>query len=258
MRSGFEILCELAQEKKLPHALIIETNDTNISDDLKKIIKIFMCNSQKLSCNLCSSCKKIENNTHPDIKIINLEDDSSSIKINQIREIREDAHIIPNESDYKIYVINKADYMTVQAQNAFIKILEEPPNHVKFVLICSSINNLLETIRSRCEIFRYNIQENIENQEILDISEQIFETILNKNKPKTLEILSKIPNNRIFLKNLIKNILKKYIELSKNNSADFKHIEYIIETIDELQYILNLVDKNINFNLLINYLLIIL
>ena len=255
MKTGIEILYNLAQKKKIPHALIIETNDMNIFDDLKKIIKVFVCNNENQACDLCNSCKKIEKNTHPDIKIISLEEDSNSIKINQIREIGEDAHIIPNESDYKIYVINQADHMTVQAQNAFIKILEEPPNYVKFMLICSSATNLLETVRSRCEIFRYYAQENDKKNEISDISEQIFRSIINKNKSNILEILSKIPNNRIFLKSLIKNILERYINLFRNNQENKNSIT---QTIDDLQYILNLVDRNINFNLLINYLLIIL
>lgn len=105
-------------------------------------------------------------------------------------------------------------------------------------------------------LFRsYYAQENDEKNEISDISEQIFGSIINKNKSNILEILSKIPNNRIFLKSLIKNILERYINLFRNNQ---KNKNSITQTIDDLQYILNLVDRNINFNLLINYLLIIL
>ena len=82
-----------------------------------------------------------------------------------IRFLCEDVHIYPNDIDHKIYIIEDADKMTQQAQNALLLTLEEPPSYVRFFLLCQSANALLETIRSRAPIFR---TEPISTEEIDD------------------------------------------------------------------------------------------
>lgn len=258
MNSSLETLKKLAQNKKFPHAIIIETNNQDITySNLSNIIKIFMCNNQNFPCNTCNTCKKINNNIHPDINTICLYTDENSIKIDKIRLLKQDVYIKPNESKYKIYIIKSSDYLTHQAQNAFIKILEEPPEYVKFILICESANNLLETIRSRCEFFtNYTNQEDI-NTEILDISNNIFEFSIKNNKFEILKIIAQIPNNRIYFKKILENLLIKFINIFKSKETSVNYNKYLT-IIDEIQYILKIIDKNVNLNLLTNYLLIIL
>ncbi len=255
---NLETLRKLAQNKKIPHAIIIETNNQDITyNNLNSIIKIFMCNSQNSPCNICNTCKKIDNNIHPDVNIIFLNKNESFIKIDKIRYMKQDIYVKPNENEYKIYIIKSSDYLTHQAQNAFMKILEEPPEYIKFILICESASNLLETIRSRCEFFTdYTNQEDI-NTEILNISNNIFEFSLKKNKFEVLKIISQIPNNRAYFKKILENLLINFMSIFKNKEKSINYNKYLI-IIDDIYYMLKIIDKNINLNLLINYLLIIL
>lgn len=114
-------------------------------------------------CYTCKSCRKILETGSPDVIIQGLEGDKVTIGVESIRRIKEDIVIAPNDLDYKVYVIENADAMTVQAQNAFLLSLEEPPAYVMFFLICESSNSLLETIRSRAPILRV---ERLEGSEV--------------------------------------------------------------------------------------------
>jgi len=85
---------------------------------------------------------------------INIYPDGSSIKIAQIRKLQTDIIIKPHK-DYKIYIINDAEKMTIEAQNALLKTLEEPPGYAIMILITSNKQALLDTIKSRCEIIKF-------------------------------------------------------------------------------------------------------
>ena len=85
---------------------------------------------------------------------INIEPTGSSIKIAQIRELQSDIIIKPH-SKYKIYVINHAEKMTVESQNALLKTLEEPPEYAIIILVTNNKESLLPTIKSRCEIMKF-------------------------------------------------------------------------------------------------------
>lgn len=85
----------------------------------------------------------------PDFKIIEAKKNESSIKIDQIRNLKADISIKPN-GKYKIYIIDGAEKMTVQAQNAILKTLEEPYSYGIIILVTKNEQSLLETIRSRC------------------------------------------------------------------------------------------------------------
>lgn len=81
--------------------------------------------------------------------------DGNSIKIAQIRSLQSDIVIRPHK-DYKIYIINNAEKMTVEAQNALLKTLEEPPNYAIIILVTNNKESLLETIKSRCDIIKFS------------------------------------------------------------------------------------------------------
>lgn len=106
-----------------------------------------------LPCGECPACRKVLEGTCPDIHVIGKEG-KASIGVDAIRFLRSDVLIPPNDLDTKIYVIEDADSMTVQAQNALLLTLEEPPPYVLFLLLCNGADNLLETIRSRAPVLR--------------------------------------------------------------------------------------------------------
>lgn len=103
---------------------------------------------------LCKDNEKeqimFDNNNHPDFKLL-IPDEKGTIKIEVIREMIKDISIKPIVSKYKVYIIDSADSITVQAQNALLKTLEEPPTYVVIILVTSKYNALLNTIRSRSQ-----------------------------------------------------------------------------------------------------------
>ena len=153
-RLGKDIL-----DNNMPHAIIIEGPEGTGKRTIAKMISASLACTQKTAENLplpcleCIDCKKVIENKSPDVISLSKEEKASP-GVDIIRFIKEDIHIIPNDLDFKIYIIEDADKMTEQAQNALLLSLEEPPAFVKFILLCENAGKLLETIRSRAPIYR--------------------------------------------------------------------------------------------------------
>lgn len=99
-------------------------------------------------CGVCEGCRKVLEGICPDVTVIGREG-KATLGVETVRKLRETVHLSPGELDTKIYVIEDAETMTPQAQNALLLTLEEPPPYVLFLLLCHGAENLLETIRSR-------------------------------------------------------------------------------------------------------------
>lgn len=115
-------------------------------------------------CLECRNCRKAAAGIHPDITFIGRETDDkgktkTAMTVDQIRGISADAVVLPNEAERKVYIITEAEYMNIAAQNAALKLLEEPPAGVVFVLCTPSAEALLPTVRSRCVIIKQNSEE---------------------------------------------------------------------------------------------------
>lgn len=99
-----------------------------------------------IPCGHCSHCKR---SAHPDLSVIEGEGKSGAVKVAAIRALRSDAYIRPNEAERKIYIIDHAETMRAEAQNALLKIFEEPPAYAVIILLTASISAILPTLRSR-------------------------------------------------------------------------------------------------------------
>lgn len=121
----------------------------------KLLAKVFAMTLQceqhgKEPCLQCSSCKKAMNRNHPDIIYV-AHEKPNSIGIEDIREqLIGDVAIKPYTGPYKIYIVDEAEKMTVQAQNALLKTIEEPPSYAVILLLVNNGGSLLPTIASRC------------------------------------------------------------------------------------------------------------
>lgn len=113
----------------------------------------------------CKSCMEFESNNHPDFMCI--EPEGNSIKIEQIRFLRKKIQEKPIVSNKKVYIINDADVMTLEAQNCLLKTLEEPPEFAIIVLIGSNESSFLSTIKSRCMIRHFQPIEDKEIQQYI-------------------------------------------------------------------------------------------
>lgn len=104
---------------------------------------------QQDSCNQCTSCRKVLSGNHPDIEVI--EPDGLSIKIDQVRSVKNRVYYKSYESKYKVIIFNDAHFFTDQAANSLLKVLEEPPERTVFILVTSQPQKILPTILSRCQ-----------------------------------------------------------------------------------------------------------
>lgn len=100
-------------------------------------------------CFTCPHCRKAMRDIHPDI--IRTGDDGKDVAVAQVRALRSDAYIRPNEAERKVYIIENAQTMNQSAQNAILKLLEEGPAYAAFLLLTDNAAALLPTVRSRCE-----------------------------------------------------------------------------------------------------------
>ncbi len=150
---------EISSGRGLSHAYIIEGRTGSGRHTLAvNIAAALSCENKNADCGLpcgaCNSCRKILSGISPDVIMIARENGKASIGIDTIRSLRNDVHVLPNELENKIYIIDDADLMTAQAQNALLLTLEEPPSYAVFLLIAENSKNLLETIRSRAPALR--------------------------------------------------------------------------------------------------------
>jgi DNA polymerase III delta' subunit len=107
------------------------------------------------SCGSCDSCRRIAGNSHPDVHCITPE--GYEIRIDQIRALHETAMLKPSMSDWLIFIIDPANRLNSFAANSLLKILEEAPSHVVFIMVAGSAGSVLPTILSRSEIVRFQV-----------------------------------------------------------------------------------------------------
>ena len=139
---------------KISHAYIINGEKSSGKEFIAKIFAMALqCERKEQNpCQECHSCKQALSGNQPDIiKLIH--EKPNTISVDDIRtQINNDVAIKPYSSPYKVYIINEAEKMTVQAQNAILKTLEEPPEYAVIILLTTNVNSLLPTILSRCVV----------------------------------------------------------------------------------------------------------
>lgn len=106
-----------------------------------------LCQQSGKPCLQCPSCRKVLHHLHPDVITVT-DPDHKYIPVDQIRQVREDLFIRPNEGSKKIYILPQA--LRTEGQNALLKVLEEPPEYGVFLLLTDNPEKLLSTVRSRC------------------------------------------------------------------------------------------------------------
>lgn len=171
---------------------------------------------------------------------INIDPQGASIKIAQIRSLQTDVIIKPH-GDYKIYIINNAEKMTIESQNALLKTLEEPPEYVIIILITSNKNSLLDTIKSRCDIVKFlpipfiELKKYLEDRGIEERKASILATFSRGSISKALELSesSDFMIMREDIQNNIQTMLEKnVVEILELSNKYDKYKEHIIEVLD--------------------------
>jgi DNA polymerase-3 subunit gamma/tau len=115
-------------------------------------------------------------------------DAASNRKIDDIRDLLEKVKIPPQIGKYKVYIIDEVHMLTKEAENAFLKTLEEPPSHIVFILATTEKNKILPTILSRCQIYDF---KKISDQDSKNYIEEIIKSEGYKYEPKAISIIAK-------------------------------------------------------------------
>ena len=157
--------------EKLPHAYIVSSASENArTGKAFYLAEKMLCQADgERPCGVCRDCRKVRARVHPDLAVFErITDDKGKQKkeilVDQVRAMGADAYVIPNEAAAKVYIIKDADTMNEQAQNAALKILEEPPRGVHFILCVSNPERLLVTVRSRCVLVSCAGEEDAEDE----------------------------------------------------------------------------------------------
>ena len=154
---------QFADAERLHHAYIVSEPDGEKCLELaRELAAALVCSSDgPVPCGVCAACRKVREQIHPDVITIRRDTardgrKKTEISVDQIRAMAADAYVLPNESPRKVYIVDEAEKMNFSAQNAALKLLEEPPRGVYFLLCTPNPGSLLPTVRSRCAVFSRN------------------------------------------------------------------------------------------------------
>lgn len=261
-------LSELENNGRIPHAIILESENKDTALDAAKYLAMYaVCPQSDKPCGTCIHCKKASLMSHPDISYAYPEKKSKTYSIEQIRSITKDAYILPNEANAKVYVFEEADNrLSVIAQNSFLKLLEEPPKNVHFILLCENAQRLLVTILSRCTVVRLNQKAKID-EESLENAHQIVNGIISSREYDLLIALNVLSDKQISDETLfaVRILLRDGLAISvggdflldgitgKKLASRFTK-EQIIQMIELTQSSAIKIKQNININLLTTWL----
>ncbi len=144
-----EMIKSVVKSGRFPHAFILEGEEGSGRHTLARIIaSAAVCRSEEAPCGVCRECQLVKKDGFCDV--LTYEPDGATFKVDQVRRIREQAFVMPIEAGRKVNILLDCDKMNEAAQNALLKILEEPPSFMVFILVCRNASVLLPTVRSRC------------------------------------------------------------------------------------------------------------
>ena len=143
-----------------------------------RLAAAYLCEGDAPPCGRCRACRKVGKGSHPDLSRTAPPPDKAEITVEQIRALRADAYVRPNEGRRKVYVIDPADAMNPAAQNALLKVLEEGPAYAAFLLVSDRPGKLLDTVRSRCELLSLPREEALPGPELLERAERLAGLLL--------------------------------------------------------------------------------
>ncbi len=210
----YQIMKNIVVKQKISHAYLFDIKNCAIGNDMIiSFVKYLLCPMKKnklIECTGCIQCKKIDDSNYTELKIINPE--GLWIKKEQLDELQEEFSKKPLEGNYKIYIINQVEKLNKYAANSLLKFLEEPEPGIIAILVTNNIYQVLETIRSRCQIFSFFTEKKTDRAG-LDIISRVSQYI----KQNDFEIEKEEEKEKY--KNFINNIIH-FIEYLEKNGKD--------------------------------------
>lgn len=180
-------LHQLADKRRLSHAYILSSPAAQEQAEMaNKLAAAVLCSAEGgAACGNCRDCRKLKQGVHPDVLVVGpLVDDKgrekAEIGVNQIRQLVAEAHVLPNEAERKIYIIEQAEKLNKEAQNAALKLLEEPPARLVLALCTSNAGALLPTVRSRCIELNVSARTEAADEQSMKLAKAYIKRIADK------------------------------------------------------------------------------
>lgn len=193
------------EQGSFPHGVLIECQNEKDGEDFARFIaNCLVCRGNVKPCGVCSDCQKAQKDGHPDIyETDGIKGKSRNFTVDAVRGIRDDAFIVPNESDCKVYILKNGHNMNDQAQNAILKILEEPPSYVFFIIVTTSRSTMLETVLSRVQTYSLLSEEEEVTDKEYDAVKNFVKALLNANELSLMEQTAVFQKNNQFAKRVL-------------------------------------------------------
>ncbi|MBQ8782926.1 MAG: hypothetical protein IJZ57_04055 [Clostridia bacterium] len=259
------------KNRRIPHAIIILAGDFQSRIDLATYLSAAsLCiDEHSFPCGECRVCKKIFSGIHPDVQYYEREKDKKEFSVKIVREsIKPDAFVKPNEADGRVFIIKDAETMNPSAQNAFLKILEEPPKGVRFILCCDNSASMLETIRSRATVYSLlkDNESDEDDEKSLKLAVELANALTSTNEYEFMSKTGVFEKDKELLKKVISKmqvlcrdalaVKNSSIILSGEKDCAYKlasslSVKNLINLIGKLNELSDSINKNANLNLLI-------
>lgn len=231
---------EAVKNNRVSHSYIINGPDgIGKSVFALHMAELLLCTAEEKPCGVCNSCTKIEKLIHPDVKII--DNGKKSIGVNEIRRLIDEVGTKPYEGEKKIIIIKNADNITPEGQNALLKTLEEPPNNVVLILLVEFIEEILQTILSRCQILRFGraslnsildyLSKAGYNKAEAEIAANLSDGILGR-------ALSGLDSKYIGLRKQTIEVASKLVKVDALTGIEYE--KFFMDNKDEIDYILDI------------------
>ncbi len=176
--------------------LLLEGGD----DETRHMLALYLANALvcegagERPCGRCKACVKCAAHSHPDVRLYAPEKKNATFRVEVCRQIRQDAFVVPNDGDSKVYILEDSQNMNDSSENALLKILEEPPKGVYFLLTCTDRSAMLPTILSRATVVTL-LGEAIPRRETLDAALDIAKAAA-QNELALLKASAALPKER--------------------------------------------------------------
>lgn len=255
------------QRGRIPHGILLRGGNAELRRECAMYMAMrYQCVVDNPPCGKCGQCLKILSDCHSDVITARGSGKTGIISIEEIRRITGDSVIKANEGKYKVYILFDVDKKLMrEAQNAFLKTLEEPPENVVFIMTCESDKALLDTIRSRVTLISLDNKEQV-SQEISGFAEDIVMSMLQTREFPLMKALGCIIADRAKAKEIllqVKEILRKSLsqcfmvetdsDIAEKASLKLGKIK-ILKLIEATDSAVMYIEQNGDMNLLSAYL----
>lgn len=247
-----DYLKKIVSSKNIPHAFLFAgPKGTGKTSAARILAKIINCENKKAPCNKCKQCLSIMKGNNLDVVEL---DAASHRGIDDVRILRDAVKLSPSSAKKKIYIIDEAHMLTTEASNALLKTLEEPPDHVVFILATTNPEKLIDTIRSRATTILFKKPS---REEIIHSLGRVVKGEKIKIDPETLDLIAKASGGafRDATKILEQVILEGKETLTQNKLFDVENfVEVLVsrKAKESLNQIQEFIQKGVQVELILS------